>query len=392
MKIKSLYINLAASAIIISVGILGVKYLLTSAPQAEKQKPSINGLMVETMLLKPSKHALIIPSIGTVEPSQKATLSSKVSGKIVYTAPSFVPGGAFKKGEVLAYIDASDYEASLSQIDAQLRSAKASEQMELGQQASAKKELELSGLNPNGLSRSLILREPQLAQVQATIAGLEASLKAAQNNLKETRIIAPYDGIVTKKSAELGNYISAQSSVAEFVSTQTFWLYATIPANYLSLLNAPSSKGLSSLHVTLFSHTKPLKTKAHVLKILPELDTTTKQARLLISIDEPLAKQPSSQEILLGDTLHVEIQAGELDESFALPIQFLRANSTVWVMDSSQKLSMRPVEIAYKNEHFAFIRKGITSEDKIITSYLTTAVEGMALIDASTLKKAKKGE
>lgn len=39
---------------------------------------------------------------------------------------------------------------------------------------------------------------------------------------------------------------------------------------------------------------------------------------------------------------------------------------------------------------FAFIRKGITSEDKIITSYLTTAVEGMALIDASTLKKAKK--
>lgn len=65
------------------------------------------------------------------------------------------------------------------------------------------------------------------------------------------------------------------------------WLYATIPANYLSY-SMPPSKGLSSLHVTLFSHTKPLKTKAHVLKILPELDTTTKQARLLISIDEPL--------------------------------------------------------------------------------------------------------
>ena len=392
MKIKSLYLNLAASTLVIGVGIFGVKYLLTNAPQAEKQKPTANGLMVETTLLKPSNHALVIPSIGTVEPSQKATLSAKVSGKLVYTSPALVPGGVFKKGELLAQIDTSDYEAALAQIDAQLRSAKATEQIELGQQASAKKELELSGLNPSGLSRSLMLREPQLAQVQSSIASLEASLKSAQNNLKETRIVAPYDGVVTKKSAELGNYISAQSSVAEFVATQTFWLYATIPASYLPLLPASSSKELASLHVTLFSHSKPLKTKARILKILPELDTTTKQARLLISIDEPLGKELSSQEILLGDTLHVEIKAGMLSDTFALPLQFLRANSTVWIMDSAQKLSIRPVEIAYKNEQFAFIRKGLSAEDKIITSYLTTAVEGMALIDASSLKKAKKGE
>lgn len=100
--------------------------MLTSAPQAEKQKPSINGLMVETMLLKPSKHALIIPSIGTVEPSQKATLSSKVSGKLSILLPLLSLVVRLKKERSLRTLMRVIMKQPLSQIDAQLRSAKAS--------------------------------------------------------------------------------------------------------------------------------------------------------------------------------------------------------------------------------------------------------------------------
>ena len=396
MKSKKVFFNIALSALMIVIGGFMAQKLLTTAPKAEKQKPTSSGLLVETLRLKPTANDVTITSIGTVEASQKTTLSSKVSGKIIHTSPSFIPGGIVQKGEVLAQVDKTDYEASLAQIQAQLSSAKASEQIELGQQASAQKELELSGLNPTGLNRSLILREPQLAQVKATIDNLEASLLTAKNNLKETAITAPYTGIITSKSLELGSFITSQSSVAQIVATDTFWLYATIPTAYLPFLDTLSTKELFDLKLTLSKNAKPLDVQAHIIKLLPELDSTTKQARVIIAIYDPLRLQAKANEtssrILLGETLGITIYAKHYENTLALPAAFLRANNTVWVMDKNQKLAIKPIEILYKNEQFVLIKKGISPEDNIITTYLTTAVEGMELVDSATVKKAKKGE
>lgn len=395
MTTKKIIFNILASALLLGIGFVGIRYLLSSAPKANQQKPTLSGLLVDTIQLPLSSHAIIIPAIGTVEASKKASLSAKVAGKLIFTSAKFIPGAIVEKGEVLAQIDPSDYEVALAQIEAQLRSAKAAEQIEKGQQISAQKELELSELKPTGLNRSLILREPQLAQVQATIAGLEASLKTAQNNLKETRIVAPYTGVITKKVAELGNYISSQSVVAEVVASDTFWMYANIPASYLPFLNQLSDEKRSSLHVKIFSNQKPLPHTVRILKVLPELDTLTKQTRILLSIEDPLQlknKASKASDVLLQDTLHVEITAGQQENLIALPLKYLRANNTVWLMDKENKLAIKPVEILYKNAEFALLKEGVNPEDKIITTYLSAAVEGTALVDMKAMKKAKKGE
>ncbi len=396
MTTKKIILNIVASVLILAIGGGIVKFFLTSAPKAEKQKPSTSGLLIETTTLKPRDYDVIVTSVGTVEAAQKTTLSAKVSGKIIRTNPSFIPGGIVKKGDILAQVDPSDYEASLSQIKAQLSSAKASLQIELGQQASALKELELSGINAQGLNRSLMLREPQLAQAKATVENLEASLIIAQNNVRESAITAPYTGVITKKSAELGSFITSQSSVAEMVSTDAFWVYTTIPTPYFGFLETLSAKELFALEVVLERHGKPLLLKANIIKLLPELDAITKQARLIVAISDPLGLQRSKelapQTLLLGDTLHVKIKAKHFDAILALPAPFLRANNTVWVMNAEQKLSIKPVEVLIKDDHYAIISKGLAPEDKIITTYLSTAVEGMDVVDIAHIKKAKKGE
>ena len=395
MTTKRVILNTVASVLILGIGYTGVKYLLNNSPKATQQKPTISGLLVDTIQLRASTHDIIIPAIGTVEASQKASLSTKVAGKLIFTSPSLTPGQIVKKGELLAQIDSSDYEVALAQIEAQLRSAKATELIEKGQQASALKELELSGLNPSGLNRSLILREPQLSQVEASIAGLEASLKMAQNNLKQTRILAPYTGVITKKSAELGNYISSQSVIAEVVATDAFWMYANIPSAYLPFLNTLSEEKLSSLHVSLFANNKKLSQKARILKLLPELDTLTKQTRILLRIEDPLqlgTKVNQSPDVLLQETLSIEINAGQYDNLIALPLKYLRANNNVWLMDKENKLTIKPIDVVYKNADVALLKQGISEEDKVITTYLSAAVEGTDLVDMKTMKKAKKGE
>ena len=109
MITKKILLNIAVSALVIVLGGIGIKYLLFSAPKAQMQKPAASGVMVETTTIKPTSHDVIISSIGTVEASSKTTLSAKVSGKIIQTSPSFIPGGIVKKGEILAQVDKNDY-------------------------------------------------------------------------------------------------------------------------------------------------------------------------------------------------------------------------------------------------------------------------------------------
>lgn len=393
MIAKKTLVNLTASLVIIIVGVGASKYLLSSAPQAQKQNRPQTGTMIETMRVSPTSKEVILPLIGTIEAAQKTTLSSKVSGKIIQTHPNFILGSRVKKGELLAQIDPIDYQASVDEIKAKLLSAKANETIEMGQQESAKKELELSGEKPTALSRSLILREPQLAQVRASIAQLEASYLTAQNNLKETSIKAPYDGVIVSKSAELGAYVSAQSSIVELVSTDTFWMSATLPLAYLKFFNIDNTQSLSKTKVTLFAEGKSLHVKAHIIKLLPELDSTTKQAKLLISIEDPLglkSTEKSDYTLLLGDTLEAHIHANTYENIITLPASLLRANNTVWVMREDNTLEIKPVEVLFKNAHEVLIQKGIRTDDKIISTYLSAPVAGMKLIELSTSKKKGK--
>lgn len=393
MITKKTLITLGVACLIIGMGFATSQYLLRSAPQAEKQKRPQSGTIVETASFSPTSKAITLSLIGTVEAAQKTTLSSKVAGKIIQTHPNFMLGSVVKKGELLAQIDPVDYQAALDQITAQLLSAKANETIEMGQQESAKEELKLSNLSPSPLNRSLMLREPQLAQVRASIAQLEASYTTARNNLKETRIQAPYDGVIVSKSAELGAYVSAQSSIVELVATDTFWIRTTLPREYLKFLDTADTKALSAINVTLLSNKHPLHVKARILKLLPELDSTTKQATLLIGIEDPLGlmhKEARQKPILLGDTLEVILQTKTYDSIIALPSSMLRSNNTIWVMSKENTLEIKSVDIVFKNAHEVLVQQGINPDDKIISTYLSAPISGMKVIDMASAKNRGK--
>lgn len=395
MTTKRIVINIVASLLILGIGIFISQRLLTTAPQASKKKPESTGVIIETTTISPSSAPIVIETIGSVEASATTIVSAKVAGKIVTTNPHFALGGYVKKGDILVQIDKTDYLAALNQASAQLQNAKAALQIELGQQASAQKELELSSFKPTELSRSLVLREPQLEQAKASVLQYEASVAIAKNNLQETTIKAPYAGVITKKSSELGTYVTNQSTIVELVATNEFWINVNVPLSYLKFLNTMQDKELSKLPVSLLANNEPLHVKAKIIKVLPELDSITKQAQVLIAIDDPLNLKHQSdvvRTILLGDTLAVRIQAQTYENVFALPPSLLRANNSVWVMNEKGELIFKPIHVLYKNDHTVLVDEGLNASDKIITTYLTAPVVGMKVVELSSFKKSKKGE
>jgi|GEM_PF-5083722 len=99
-------------------------------------------------------------------------------------------------------IDPTDFEATLAQEQSNLATARrvlAEEEIRAQQAAS---DWKASGRE---LSRAsdFVLRKPQLAAARATIQSVRASIEKALADLERTTIKAPFDAIVTERSASM---------------------------------------------------------------------------------------------------------------------------------------------------------------------------------------------
>ena len=113
-----------------------------------------------------------------------------------------------KKGDLLAQIDPRTYEAAL----AQAKGALARDSATL---ANARVDLN----RYQALAAQNAISAQQLATQQANVgaqAGIvaadQAQVSQASINLAYTRIIAPFDGIVTSRAVDVGNLVSAVQS------------------------------------------------------------------------------------------------------------------------------------------------------------------------------------
>lgn len=175
--------------------------------------------------------SLILP--GDVQAFTNAPIYAQVSGYLQKWY--FDIGAKVKKGDLLAQIDPRTYQAAL----AQAKGALARDSATL---ANAK--LDLSRYQ--ALAAQNAISQQQLATQAATVnsvAGVvdtdRAMVSQAEINLAYTRIIAPFDGVVTTRSVDVGNLVTVgtQTSTTPLftVSDQSrMRVYVRLPQNYAS--------------------------------------------------------------------------------------------------------------------------------------------------------------
>ncbi|MDD3462642.1 MAG: efflux RND transporter periplasmic adaptor subunit [Sulfurospirillaceae bacterium] len=379
MTTKQIIVNIIASVAIIGSGAYVSKHLMKTAPKAQKQQQQKQPTLVQTIIAEPSSETIIIETTGTVEEAKKTTLNANVSGKIIQTSENMILGGIFEKNEEILRIDPQTYENALAQKKAQLINAKASLQIELGAQESAKKELELSGINPSEISKSLILREPQLEQAKASVMQAQTALSLAEKDLLDTKIYAPFKGIVTKKYTEVGGYLGTQSSIVDLVGVDEFWIKVSIALSNMEFFDNFKEEALSKIEVWVKPSNTKSSLKGKIIKFLPELDSKTKQAQLVVAIEDPLnlkAKNKDNAIVLLGDTVTLDIKGRTYDEVYSIDSAYVRQNNTIWTLDKDNLLHIKPINILFKDSQKTIISEGVSQGDKIVTTYLGTPIEG----------------
>ena len=171
--------------------------------------------------------ASVLNASGYVTARRRATVSSKVTGKVIEV--NVEEGMAVRQGQVLARLDDSSLQAELRLYRAQLESAKrqipeSDVRLEQARVALRRQEqLRKEGLNtPSDIDNakaevdSLVAR---IASAQETVKVAESQIAMQQTSIDDMVIRAPFSGVALSKDAQPGEMVSPVSAGGGFTRT-----------------------------------------------------------------------------------------------------------------------------------------------------------------------------
>jgi RND family efflux transporter MFP subunit len=364
---------------IISATFLTVKYLVSSKPQPKRKPPQQMKAVVETEEVAANNFTITIESFGIVKASDTLALTSEVSGKIVYISDKIIPGNVIKKGELVAKIDDTEYKNQVLKAEASLKKAEADYKLELGSSDVAKKELELakrlSILDNTSADLSIALREPQLLKSKAAVELARAELNTAINNLEKTSVFAPFDIIVTEKNASLGSYVSPSSTILKGINKNEVWIEASIPYYKLKFIDI-ENQSKKYVKITNLNEQNGHVFKGKFLRLIPQTESNGLLAKLLINVESPF-DNPSNP-LLINNKVKVVFEGITLKNVFKVKTEYIRDNNKIYIFKDN-KLKISNVKIVYSDENYSYVESGLANSDKIVTTNIPNAIEGLML-------------
>jgi len=359
--------------IVLAIGIAGLVGI-SALKKPPEEKPVVDTtplVSVEAIEYKPMTFS--VSSYGVVAAKYDTELVAQVSGEIIYLADKFVKGGFVKKGDILAKIDPSDYEAGLLDSQANVASAKANMVQERANGEVALREwAEITNSKPTALS----LRKPQLAQELAKLKSAEADLLRSHRDLERTVIRAPYDALISSREIGLGAYVTTGSKIGHIYNTDTAEIRLPLADKEMQYLD---QKGTHS-EVTLMGNFAGSKQQCQGKIVRSEgvVDSKSRMTYLVAEIEDPYGLKTDKNELRFGTYVTANIQGSNAGNVAVIP-RHLIVNGLVAIMDSDNTLRYKPVKIIRQEGANVVISEGLDPGMEVITSALDYPLEGMKL-------------
>ncbi|MFT4591944.1 MAG: RND family efflux transporter MFP subunit [Gammaproteobacteria bacterium] len=150
---------------------------------------------------------------GQVVSARSSELRGRVSGRIVEVAANFRDGGIVEKDELLLSIDRFDYETELAQQRSILKEAEIATTKSRRKYARA---VELHA-EKNVSDEFLDDAELNLRQEEARVEQQSIAVLRAERDLQETAIVAPFSGVISEQSVELGQQVGSNDKLADLI-------------------------------------------------------------------------------------------------------------------------------------------------------------------------------
>lgn len=389
-------------AVIILAALVIAVMLRQLRPEAEQNEPQQLAVVVDAITVTVQDAAIVVASQGTVEPRTRTNLVSEVSGQVVSVSPAFVAGGFFRKGDVLLQLDDLDYRAAVSRAEAAVAAARSQLELERGQGDVAQREWDRMSEAERGRirARELYLRKPQMAEAVARLESAEADLEQARTDLSKTTIIAPYDGLVSAKNTDIGQYVTTGAAIAETFAVDYAEVRLPIPEGKIAFLDLPAATsnfaGNGNLAnapvVDLVSSigNRDYHWTGNLTRTEGVLDTRTRVLFSVVQVEDPynLYKNNDSwsrEPLRIGTYVNASIKGKVLEDVVVLPRYTLQANNVIWTADTEGRLRPKNVDVLTINGDDVYISGGLENGDRVILTRLENPLNG-ALVQVNTME------
>ena len=365
-------------------GFLLVAVIVRMNPPEAPQRPAFSGPMmtVETRIVAEQDYPIVLESYGTVQPRTRSILVAQVGGQIVSVNPNVRDGGFFEKGDVLANIDARDYEADVRIAGALLTDAQQTLAEADARTNQAREDWDRLG--NTGEAPDLVLRIPQLESAKAKIISAESALRKTELDLERTQIIAPFAGRVLRKLVDIGQVVSPNTQLAEIYATDVVEIRLPLRNRDLPFIHLPESYRFGNLsratggQVMIHSDLGGEESwEATLVRTEGAIDETARQLHVIAQIDDPFGRDHEYHTPLkIGQYVTARLEGKTLPHALVIPNNTIYQGAYVYIVEN-EILRRRDIEIAWQNDDEAVIGAGLEPGDLLVTTPLGQVTSGI---------------
>lgn len=190
--------------------------------------PAIEFLPSDLWTAQPVALSRSLPLTGTLRAADQTTVKTRVAGDLVQLLVR--EGQTVRKGQVLARIDATEYEWRVKREQASLAAAQAQLDMATKTRANNAQLLAKGFISQNAFDSAQSGLDAAVGTRDATAAALEL----ARKSLADTVITAPMSGTVAERFAQPGEKLPVDGRVLSLVDLASIELEAPVPADEIA--------------------------------------------------------------------------------------------------------------------------------------------------------------
>lgn len=328
-------------------------------------------LQTDLLKVQPGVIAQVFTEEGRVIAKQEIPLYTADGGKV--TDLSIRDGQNVKKGDHLLSFDATALNLQLQQLQGQLKSIRAQQELELSQlELDKKKQLyEIGAISQKEYEDAL--NSANSSYYPGQIEALQAQIEAVQYKINESTIYAPTNGTVAELNIKEGMFLNPGTSLMTIYQNAEYLVEV-----YVLTEDAANIQPGMKVQLVQDNQEKDLTFSGQVEKIAPAAEEKVStlgllEQRLKVTID-PMV--PKHLQLKPGYALDVQFTLAAQENVFSVPKTALfpyRDGEALWVVRNNTA-EIQPVKTGFANEQEIVITEGLNSGDFVV---LDPQLEGL---------------
>jgi HlyD family secretion protein len=334
---------------------------------------------VEAFEVEPATVVGEVMGTGTLEARVKTTISPRIQERLAEVLVD--QGDAVSSGQLLARLDDGELKRQVEVAEATLAGAKATAarvrvdeaRAEAVEQQARQEHKRVSELlatkvsSPSDMDKAieqLRIAETDLQRARAAttesqqqVFTAERSLAYQRERFEFTRLVSPYNGLITKRDRNPGGVVVPGSSILQLISTSKLWISAWVDETTAVGL------ALGQKARVVFRSEAAKSYHGEVARLGRETDPETREFLVDVRVDELPANWT------IGQRAEVFIETGRKSNALVMPqhfVQWQQGKSGVWVANQG-KARWREVTLGLRGHEGVEVTDNLSPGDRVVT-------------------------